>query len=334
MLRSNDFLPSLEGRLAWSLKPTQFIFKNKQVFILALLLLFSNSFNANAEGIDLQKSVNAVLGVMGFSVVPDVTTGTLSINNTPTSNPQLYLVNFAGGDSLSKDFPLYLEGGIAFSRYNPKSVTGSGETETSYSIKWNSVLLTGGVGWDFPIAKNLVLRPIFNVALGHMESDISIGGRIIESQTGFDLEFLDNGRMNTYGLGGSIMLDYEDNTPEREIDIELRLSDVRLQTFDTPSESISGSSDIISGNIYARWRAPTGHTLLQRPLRYVIEGAHTTYFGDQREVLGFSSLNSIGLGFELDSSAYDVFVSRTRLVGRYMFGHNIRGFTLGLAMSF
>lgn len=42
----------------------------------------------------------------------------------------------------------------------------------------------------------------------------------------------------------------------------------------------------------------------------------------------------LGAGLELDSSAYDVFITRTRLVGRYVFGTNVRGFSVGLAVSF
>ena len=43
---------------------------------------------------------------------------------------------------------------------------------------------------------------------------------------------------------------------------------------------------------------------------------------------------SIGVGLELDSSDYPVFITRTRLIGRYTFGENVSGFALGLAMSF
>jgi hypothetical protein len=45
-------------------------------------------------------------------------------------------------------------------------------------------------------------------------------------------------------------------------------------------------------------------------------------------------MTSLGVGLEFDSSAYDIIVSRTRLVARWAFGENIRGFAIGLAMSF
>ena len=42
----------------------------------------------------------------------------------------------------------------------------------------------------------------------------------------------------------------------------------------------------------------------------------------------------VGLGFELDSSKYDIFITRTRLVARYMLSNSTSGYSIGLAMSF
>jgi hypothetical protein len=46
-----------------------------------------------------------------------------------------------------------------------------------------------------------VLRPIFSFALGRVESDASLAGRLIGSRIGKETELLENGRMNAYGLG-------------------------------------------------------------------------------------------------------------------------------------
>jgi hypothetical protein len=40
------------------------------------------------------------------------------------------------------------------------------------------------------------------------------------------------------------------------------------------------------------------------------------------------------MGLELDSSACDIYVTRARVVGRYVFGQDIRGASVGLAISF
>jgi hypothetical protein len=69
-------------------------------------------------------------------------------------------------------------------------------------------------------------------------------------------------------------------------------------------------------------------------LKDVLELTHSEFLGDQRGILGFDRLTSVGAGLELDSSAYDVIITRTRLVGRYVFGTNVSGFSVGLAVSF
>lgn len=46
------------------------------------------------------------------------------------------------------------------------------------------------------------------------------------------------------------------------------------------------------------------------------------------------SMTSLGAGFELDTSEYTWLTSRWRILGRYMFGDNVQGWSVGLACSF
>ena len=180
-----------------------------------------------------------------------------------------------------------------------------------------------------------MLRPIANFTLGTVASDLRIGAALIQHRTGRNLDFLDGGRLNVYGLGGSLMLDYELFSKPQDIDVELRYSYQHLQSFTGTADSITGQAEAENLGLYLRRRAPLfTWTLLDRPLRYVLEGARTEYLGEQRGLLGFNSLNSLGLGFELDSSKYDIFITRTRLVARYMFSNSTSGYSIGLAMSF
>lgn len=178
-----------------------------------------------------------------------------------------------------------------------------------------------------------MLRPIFNFSLAHLESDASLAGRFIEDKFDVSLDFLKRGRLNAYGLGGSLMLDYTLVKPDYEVDLELRYTNIRLRTFDS-SAVVSGSASAEAITTYARYRAPTGLVVMERPLRYVLEAANTVYLGDQRSLLGFNNLSSVGVGIEFDSSKYKAVVTRTRIVARYAFGDNVRGFAVGLAVSF
>jgi hypothetical protein len=301
------------------------------------LLVFSGACGAQSFdiiGANVKRYANDAMSLMAFTVVPDLTSSFLSINRGGGESNDLLMTQFAGGATISRDVPVYLEGGLSYMRYDPEFVASNGVQRRDIPTKWNTLSGSAGIGLDFPIAKDLVLRPIFNFSLGQVASDLSAATRYLSWRTDRDLDFLDGGKMNAYGLGGSLMLDYEHVSPEKEIDVEWRYTNIRLQTFGNTADSVKGESSAEATSLYGRYRAPTGYSALDRPLRYVLEAAHTTYLGSQRGLLGFNHMSSIGAGFELDSSAYDVFVTRTRLVARYAFGQNVRGFAVGLAMSF
>jgi hypothetical protein len=157
-------------------------------------------------GANVQKQANAVLTLMSFAVVPDLASSSLSISNTSTDNPALTLWQLGGGFTLSQSFPLYLEGSIAYNRYDPTFVASNGQETRKLPTKWNTFAGTVGVGWDFPLidSKELVFRPIFNASIGRVASDLSVAKFAVEHVTDQEIAFLDNGAMNAYGLGGSV----------------------------------------------------------------------------------------------------------------------------------
>jgi hypothetical protein len=283
---------------------------------------------------NLQKRAEGVVSMMQYMLFPDVTTSSLSIHSGSTGNPDLRMVQLGGGFTVSRSFPLYLEGNAAFSRYDPTFIATNGSEQRELPAKWTSVTGTVGVGWDFRLTPELVLRPIANFTFGHMESDLSVAGRIIGMKTDREIDFLENGRLNVAGFGGSLMLDYEKYREDYEIDVEVRLTNIYLQSIPGTSEGVKGSEMAQNLNLWSRWRAPIGLTALHRPVRYVLEFTFSHYFGNQDDILGFNNLCSIGGGIELDTSYYTNLFSRIRLMGRYRFGENVSGWTIGLGISF
>ena len=320
-----------------SIVPAQWT-RNALAATLAFGLLLAASPAASQDftviGSDLQKRVNGALAMMQYSVAPDVTSSSLSISSGEGGTNGMYMTQFGGGFTWSKSVPLYLEGNAAYSRYDPVFIASNGTLQRPVPLQWNTVVGTVGIGWDFPIAKELVLRPIANFTLGHVESDLSIAGRLIEGETGREVEFMRHGQLNAVGYGGSLMLDYEHYREAHDIDVEVRLTDIHLQSFGGTSEAVEGSAWAQSFGVWSRWRAPTGLRALDRPVRYVLEYAFTHYFGPDGDMLGFNNLNSVGVGLELDTSALERWATRWRLIGRFRFGQNVRGWGIGLGISF
>ena len=290
--------------------------------------------NRTVIGGDVKNHADAVLALMTYTTVPDVTTSSLSINSGATGNPGFGQTQLGGGFVLSKSFPLYLEGTLAYSRYDPTFIATDGTQQRPLPAKWNSFSTTVGVGWNFPITDELAIRPILNGVIGRVASDLRVAQSVINHVTDSNLQFLEDGALNAYGYGGSLMLDFEHYRENYEIDVELRATDIHLQSFGSSSQAVHGSAAAQQLSLWARWRAPTGWHALDRPVRYVLETAYSQYFGDSAGVLGFNNLTSLGVGLELDSSKYPVVITRTRAMVRYVFGHNVHGVSFGFAVSF
>jgi hypothetical protein len=127
-------------------------------------------------GGDVKQHANAVLAIMTYTTVPDVTTSNLSVNSGTTGNPGFGQTQFGGGFTISKFVPLYLEGTLAYSRYDPIFIATDGAEQRAVPTKWNTFSGTVGVGWDFRITDELVFRPILNGTIGRVSSDLTRTG--------------------------------------------------------------------------------------------------------------------------------------------------------------
>lgn len=280
----------------------------------------------------MQDKANGVLAVLGRTATPDITTSSLAIQSDSTGDRRLSQTQFGGAFTVSDAFPLYVEGFLGGARYDPTFVFTGGNQQRRVPTRWTSLAATGGIGWDFEVAPNLVFRPIVNVSLGYVTSDINFG-QVIGLLP--DLKFLDDGQLFSGGLGGSVMLDYMLVRPEYEIDVELRYTHLHLQSLPMSSDDVRGSASAQTAGLWARIRWPIGDVrVFGRPLRWVAEAAHSEFLGPEGDVLGFERLSQVGGGIELDTQEEGNLITRTRLVGRYVFGDNVSGFNIGIAVSF
>jgi hypothetical protein len=284
-------------------------------------------------GAKIQDKIDAMIAVLGFQVIPDVTTTSLGIQDPVSGNPNLLLSQLGAGFTWSDSFPLYLEGMLAYSRYDPLFVASDGTQTRDVPLKWNSVAITAGLGWDIRLSDTLVLRPMINGTIGYLGSDLSAASFVIGDLLDKELSFARRGDIKAWGGGGSLVLDYDYDTADNEYDFEIRYSYMHLQTFDGIAE-LTGNADVGSLNVWARWRAPLSDwSAFGNPVRHVLELTYSEFTGDQRGALGFDRLVSLGAGVELDLSRSEV-VDRARAMLRYVRGDNVSGFSLGFAVTF
>jgi hypothetical protein len=182
-------------------------------------------------GTGISEVAGGALGVLGMSVIPNESASTLFIDSSNAEDYNFQATQFGGAFTVSDDFPLYLEGFLGASRYDPTFIFTGLTQEQKIRAKWTSFAATGGIGWDIPLTENLILRPIGNFSLGAIISDGKVAQAIINDILGTEIKFIDDGEMFAVGYGGSVMLDYAYYTPEYEIDSELRYSHIRLENI-------------------------------------------------------------------------------------------------------
>jgi hypothetical protein len=285
-----------------------------------------------------------ILGLFGYNMIPDGSANALQVSRTTAggqSDNTLTLGQLGTGFTWGESFPLYTEGYLGYARYDPRSVFSTGDSQVTGSVlSWNNVALTLGVGWDIALTENLFLRPIINGSVGYATSDVALFGNFISWATDIDIEALTNRHVNVWGGGGALVLAYYDYRPERDIDVELRYTQLRIQTFGDTLPAARGRSTAESLTLWTRYRWPTGREAWGRPIRWVLEANASSYLGDQADALGFAWSAKVGGGIEFETARWELGVmginlNRVRLIGRYFFGdNNVTGYSIGIGMSF
>lgn len=292
----------------------------------------------------LRSRPGGVLGLMGYGVVPDGSANAVQVNSAAIGSGEegdttLTLSQFGFGFTVSEAFPLFLESYVSYARYDPRAVF-TGDAIRSTALRWNNFTGTLGVGYDIRLAENLWLRPIVNVSVGYAAGDATLFAAFVAARRDVDLSALTDRDVMAFGLGGSLVLAYYDYRPERDIDVELRYTQIQLETFGNTLPAARGTSTAETIGLWTRYRWPTGREAFGRPIRWVLDGSASWYLGDQKDAIGFAWSVKAGGGIEFDTGrwelgAFGINLNRVRLIGRYFYGDNdITGYSVGIGMSF
>jgi hypothetical protein len=311
---------------------------------LAAAEAFPGVLAGRLESLDLadRRLGSGVLGLMGYTMIPDGSANAVQVNRSSVGpgSTALTFSQFGFGFTVSEAFPLFLEIYAGYARYNPLLYQ-RGSDAAALPVRWNNFTGTLGIGYDIALAENLWLRPIFNVAGGYAAGDRTILAELLQlgPGRGTAAAALEGEHVSAHALGGALTLAYYDYRPTRDIELELRFTQLEIETFgDTPAIAEARSTARTLG-LWTRYRWPTGTEAFGRPMRWVLDGSASWYLGDQREALGFDWSVKVGGGIEFDTGrwefgAFGINMERVRFIGRYFLGDNgVTGVSFGIGMS-
>ena len=136
------------------------------------------------------------------------------------------------------------------------------------------------------------------------------------------------------------MLDYGIYREAYELDVELRYTQLLLQNFPGRYDNVvHGQARPQTLGLWSRFRLPTPYEVFSRPLRTVLEVSHSRFFGDGARGIGFDYMTKVGGGLEVDIGRYEIgglglYAQRVRVMGSVVTGPNVKGFSVGLGVSF
>ena len=276
------------------------------------------------------------LAVIGLAGIPDDSASAISLqSDTGARDYDFKSAQLGGGFRLSDGVPIYLEGYIGYARYDPV-LTFSGTDETTrLPLKWTSLAVTGGVGYQFDLGDRWKLTPMAHISIGRTQSDASVVTQAVANRLGLDRDFLVSGGLWAAGAGGSLTIDYDRPlTNDREFEASMRYTHIEYWPVGDDKDLLVQST-AANAVLWSRYRFPSGKRMFGRPVRWVGDLSVSYLIGDQAVVLNTDWLARVGGGIEVDlTETWIPWVTTTRLMLRYYGSDTVNGYTVGLSASF
>jgi hypothetical protein len=207
-------------------------------------------------------------------------------------------------------------------------------TET-VSPTWKSYSVSSGGGVHIPLSEHWSILPAGDVGYARLRNKVHYNGPVGNSVLKPVLEgklfdwFADTWLMNAH-----LSLKYEKKFEKLEVTSSVGGTYSYIQSFDSTSSFQDIRENVGSIHIKADGTYPLGLSPWGNPLFVVGHIGNTTLVGKNRNALGFSSVNEVGLSLLVDFSQYEWKVKRLSIGLMGLWGNDVYGWSLLTTYSF
>jgi hypothetical protein len=232
-------------------------------------------------------------------------------------NADLYWKVAGGYLRLKQGFPLDV------------SPVGSGNIES----KWSAYSVSGGLLAKVRLGSGFTLEPALDFGVARLDNRGSYEGFASALQPFLD-GLLFNWDTNAWLATPSLGLEWSAADAAGKTTVRGHVARSWVSTFDAtdPVQEFDEAANIYS--IRAERSIPSDLRAFGRPLGWVVYGGYAGFFGANRSALGFSSVAEIGGGVELPISPDRQNAERLRLAAGYLFGADVKGWTVGMSLQY
>lgn len=309
---------------------------------LALALLAAGAASAQVPPVDVRSLVNgARLGtgyaqLVGLAATPDIAAASYEIDSN-ANQPKVDVFRLpyqAKWMALSPDADLYWRVAGGYLRFKddfnvslPASGTGTiGSTWTAYSA-------SSGLLAKIRLGNGFTLEPALDVGVARLENSASYDGAAAALKPVLS-GLLFDWQTDAWLITPSVALQWATTFGEARTTVRGHVARSWISSFSEsdPAQSFNETANIYS--IRADYARPTGFIVADRALNWVVYGGYAGFFGANSDALGFTSVAEIGGGFEVPFATDRPNGERVRLAAGYLFGPDVKGWTVGLSLQY
>jgi hypothetical protein len=274
--------------------------------------------------------------MIGLAATPDISAASYEIQS---SNPKPKLDVFrapyqAKWLALSPNADLYWKAAGGYMRYKDDFPTTSAAGESgTVGSRWTGYSVGGGLLAKLRLGNGFTLEPALDIAVARLENSADYSGAAAPLQPLFD-GLLFNWQTDAWLITPSIGLDWSHPIGDAKLAIRGHVARSWIQSFGESTSFQSFSEATNAYSIRADYAQPTSYRIADRALSWVAYGGYAGFFGANRDALGFDAVAKVGGGFELPLHTDRPNSDRVRLAAGYLFGPDVRGWTIGLSLEY
>ncbi len=296
----------------------------------------SSTSPSNAQSVDPDASeaaARAALSVLSIAATPNETLSSFSFLDASGGAKSLRSTQLRGGYKPLEN-GLYVEGLVAYQKYNPVLFFPEIVPGTELDVTWSSVAATVGIGWEFPLVNEWKVRPVGHLSLGQVTADAFLGGFPLLRSASSSNDLID-GDLNAFGVGASLGIFREAQFGSWQGEYRIRQTFLDFNPINEP-EAGNASASSNQTTLFSRHRYPLENVnLFELPTQLVLDAGVVLYHGDSATVLGTDWLATAGVGLEIDTRLTGLpAVQAGRVMLNGVVAEGFSGFSIGFGLRF
>ena len=258
------------------------------------------------------------------TISPEFAAANYTINNESAPDVEIAISRLPYRFDLmaNNGHTLQLEVALAFQKTRQTLPTFPNE---NIDARWTTYGANLGLLYNWPLADHLHFTPSLRVGAAHMVNDTSFNGdqtnQFKDLFSGIDLNWQTYALVTNLGLG----LSYDWSLRDRTSHLDANVYHVLINTFRESDPAVAFSERANMLTLRAELIIPTNYLIAEKRLDAVLLFGTNTFFGENRNTLGYTTSYQIGIGGEWPIHWANKQHGYFRIGGQLLWAENMQG---------